>query len=88
MGRKRAHTCHLLDGACEPRASTEEPKPESVGDHNADGDWGMVECLRVDGVELREAENDRYERDPEHGRCRDRVREQTEIERPALESVP
>jgi hypothetical protein len=88
MGRKRAHTCDLLDGASEPRASSEEPKPENVGDHNADSNWGVVERLRIDRVELQEAEGDRYERDPKHGRCRDRVRERAEMERPALESVP
>ena len=88
IGGKREHTCDLLDGACEPRASAEEPKPEGIGDHNADSDRGIVECLRIDRVELREAEGDRYERDPKHGCRRDRVRERAEMKRPALESVP
>ena len=85
--KKRAHTRDLLDGAREPHAGAEEPKPEGVGDHDADGDWGIVERLRADRVELREAEGDRYERDPEHGRSRDQVRERAEMERPAHESV-
>jgi hypothetical protein len=77
----------LPDGAREPRAGAEEPKDESVGEHDADSNGGVVERLRVDRVELWETKDDRDERDPEYGHNRDRERERAKVEWPAHEPI-
>jgi hypothetical protein len=83
-----AHLSTLLpDGTREPCAGAEEPKGEGVGEHDADGNGGVVERLRVDRVELWETKDDRDERNPENGHNRDRVREHAKVEWPAHEFV-
>ena len=70
---ERGRTCDLLDRAREPLAGAEGPEPKGVGKDNPDGDGRVVERLRADRVELREAKGDRDEGNPEHGGDRDWV---------------
>ena len=80
-------TNDLLDGAREPLAGADSPESERVEEDDANGDRGIVERLRVDGVKFREAKDNRDECDPEHSGYCDWVRELSEVERPPYESV-
>jgi hypothetical protein len=64
---KSGRTSDLLDRPRKPLAGAEGPEPKRVGKDDSDGDGRVVECLRADRVELREAEGDRDKADPEHG---------------------
>lgn len=77
----------LPDGTLEPLARRDDPQAERVHDDDGDSDGCIVECLGVDGVELRETKHDRDERDPEHGGAGNYEREPTEMERSAHKTV-
>lgn len=77
----------LPDGTLEPLARRDDPQAERVHDDDGDSDGCIVECLRVDGVELGETKHDRDERDPEHGCASYYEREPTEMEWSAHETV-
>ena len=87
MARRAPLTCDLLDGPREPPAGAHGPEPEGVREDDADGDRLIVERLGVDRGELREAEDDEYEGDPEHGGGRYWVGEPAEVEGPSRESI-
>jgi len=73
--------------AREPLAGTDNPEPEGIEKDDADGNRGVVERLRGDRVDLRQAKGDRDEADPEHSRDRDWERELAEVEWSSHESV-
>ena len=83
----RPRTCDLLDGPREPPPGAYGPEPEGVREDDPDGNRRVVERLGVDRGELREAEDDGYEGDPEHGGDGYWERELAEVEGTSCEPI-
>jgi len=82
-----ARTFNLLDGSYKPLAGADDPEAEGVNEDDTESDWGVVESLGIDGIELRKAKNDQHEGDPERGDDRGWVRELAKVEGTSHKSV-
>lgn len=70
----------LANRTVEPALGPKEPRAQTPEADDTDADGGVVERLRVDGVELRQAEDDGDESDPQHSDERHGAGEGAEVE--------
>ena len=73
-------TFDLFDRSFEPLPGRDQPKRDRVQHNYTNGDDRVIECLRVDGVGLREDEDDRDKAYPQHCNGRNRVGELSKME--------
>jgi len=77
-------TFNLLNRPLEPLPSRNKPKRDRVQHNYTDSNDRVVECLRINRVGLRQDEDDRDEAYPQHGNCRNWIREFSEMKGPSL----
>lgn len=72
---------NLLDRPCEPLSRRQEPASNSQNGDDAHCDDGVVECLFIDRIGSREAEDDGDEADPCNSHSADGSRHEAKTER-------